>query len=186
MRQFITLFSVILCLFAFNAKHSYAQGYYSNQENSDSPPSKRWILGGGLGVQFGTVTVLQVNPKIGYALTNRLVVGTNLSYNYYRDTYYKETYETNIFGASLFGQYYVYGDIFAQAEYGVFTYDKLVQILPNKKENVVVPQFLLGGGYTQRLGGHTGVFISILFDVINNEDSPYANPQINVGFQFGL
>jgi hypothetical protein len=42
------------------------------------------IVGGGLGLSFGTITNISVMPKIGYRFTENFAAGIGLGYNYFR------------------------------------------------------------------------------------------------------
>ncbi|NNK01545.1 MAG: hypothetical protein HKP58_14145, partial [Desulfatitalea sp.] len=51
-----------------------------------------------------------------------------------------------------------------------------------------VPFLWLGGGFSQRLGQNTWAFVEVLFDVIQEEKSPYDDwePVISVGVGMGF
>jgi hypothetical protein len=46
--------------------------------------------------------------------------------------------------------------------------------------------FFVGGGYNQRIGGNTAMYIMILWNLNDTPNSPYVNPIIRVGFSAGL
>jgi hypothetical protein len=154
------------------------------------PESGKWLLGGGLGMQFGDVTLIEVSPTVAYRVTERFVPGISLTYQYYK---YKipnyEDYETNVYGSSLFMRYYLFQDFFAHAElmylnYERSEYDMNTGELLLKRVNYFAP--LIGGGYRQWFSPSAAVTISVLFNMNETLDSPYQNPIIRVGFQIGL
>jgi len=49
-----------------------------------------------------------------------------------------------------------------------------------------VPGLLLGGGYSQSIGGRSGLYIMLLYDVLESTHTPYSNPVIRLGFHVGL
>jgi hypothetical protein len=53
-----------------------------------------------------------------------------------------------------------------------------------KRKNIISP--LIGAGYIQRFGDTGGLFLMALFNLNETTDSPYSNPIIRVGFNFGL
>ena len=55
--------------------------------------SERIFFGGNFGLQFGTVTNIQIAPIVGFWLRPRIAVAVGPEYQYYKDPYYK----TNIY-----------------------------------------------------------------------------------------
>jgi hypothetical protein len=51
-----------------------------------------------------------------------------------------------------------------------------------------VPFLLLGGGFVQRVGPNAAVYVEVLFDVIQDENSPYEDwdPIISIGGGVGF
>ena len=143
-------------------------------------PQNRVILGGGLGLQFGTVTVIDVSPIIGYKVTERFIPGIGFSYQYYKDTRWIPDYETSIYGGSVFARYYLWQDLFAHAEYQILSYERY------DGERVDVPGLLVGGGYRQWIGRNFAATIVVLFNLNETIDTPYQNPVFRIGFQAGL
>ena len=50
------------------------------------------------------------------------------------------------------------------------------------------PFLLLGGGFVQRTGRRTSLFFEVLYDVLQDDDSPYANggPFVSIGVAVGF
>ena len=44
--------------------------------------NQRLVFGGGFGMQFGNVTLLDLSPSIGYRVSDQLTLGTGISYKY--------------------------------------------------------------------------------------------------------
>ncbi|HMC96769.1 MAG TPA: hypothetical protein VKG92_03905, partial [Flavobacteriales bacterium] len=68
-----------------------AQHTTTNTRKTDTRAfADRVWFGGGVGLNFGTVTAIQVEPMAGYFLDqqNKLSVGLGLSYWYYSDNRY--------------------------------------------------------------------------------------------------
>jgi hypothetical protein len=65
--------------------------------------SDKFFWGGGLGLQFGTVTSIQVEPMLGYKPIENFYTGLKLSYSYYEDRQFN--YYTHVYGGSLMAFY---------------------------------------------------------------------------------
>lgn len=146
----------------------------------------RVFYGGSLGFSFGSVTSVRVNPLIGYRLTPKLSAGITALYEYNGyDTYYgKQNY--NNYGGSVFGRFRFIPQIYAHAEFNYTNYQMSNAL--NEKYRVGVPFILLGGGFTQRIGGNAYAYGQILFDVLQDKNSPYDDwvPFYSVGVSVGF
>lgn len=144
-------------------------------------------IGGGLGLQFGDYTVINVSPQVGYRLSPYFTAGAGFSYTYYKDDYQlgRHTYDYNAsyFGMNLFGRFYPiqYLVLSVQPEASRMwrTYDTSNG---KEKETKFVPSVLLGGGV--RLGPVTAM---IKYDVIQDKNSPYSSKIFySVGYTFSF
>ena len=45
---------------------------------------------------------------------------------------------------------------------------------------------LLGGGFSQNIGPNTWAFVEVLFDVINDDNSPYESGDPFISFGIGV
>lgn len=146
---------------------------------TDSRPfSERIWFGGGVGLSFGTVTAIQVDPLIGYKIdpNGKLSVGLGGSYWYFRDNRYVPAYDFTAYGYRTFTRYRFIEQAFAHAEFlhmnveanrfGAFS-----EIRPR----IWVPHLLVGGGYVQPLGGRGSIYLQVLFDVLQDPNSIYFN-----------
>lgn len=156
-----------------------------DKKNEKEVPRSRIVLGGGLGLQFGNITLIDISPIVGYKVTERFLVGLGFTYQYYRhkyqDPFLDINYETNIYGGSVFARYYVWKDLFGQAEYQYLTYKPY--LMDNR---VDVNSYLVGGGYRQRLSRNFAATIILLFDLSESMYSIYQNPIFRIGFQAGI
>ncbi len=163
-------------------------------ESSAQPPlegEKFWdkvYFGGNFGLQFGDQTVVDVNPLIGYRVTEKLSVGITATYIYYkfRDPYYTSlSYSSNIYGGSIFARYFLLENIFAHVEGELLNLEVPNPILRrNVREDIF--GFYVGGGYRQPLGDRSSLNILLLYNLNDNANSPYQNPIIRIGFGFGI
>jgi len=170
-----------------------------DQSVKDLQFNQRLVFGGGFGMQFGNVTLLDLSPSIGYRVTDQLTLGTGISYKYNHIKDYTldlnsgkwYDYNSNVFGGSIWSRYYLLQNIFAHAEIEQlrinYKYTSFSSTTPtNIKSGVDVTSVLVGGGYRQPLGGHVFFNILILFNLNETEFSPYNNPIIRAGVSVGM
>lgn len=100
MKKFLIISFILLISLGSKAQ------YLENNPNW----KKRIFFGGDIGLNFGTNTVISVNPVIGYRLTNRLSVGSGINYLYYKTRYYYIS-EGSAIGYNAFIGYTIIKDI---------------------------------------------------------------------------
>lgn len=160
---------------------------YALKKKKKSPFDKsRIIVGGGLGggsLQGGYI--FSVTPSIGYMITDRFHAGLNVGYFYskqkvpYQDGSH-ELFKNRVISTSLYARYFPMDVVFIQAmpELNFATtkyeyYYALTNETTNQTLRNTIPAFLVGGGYAQRLGGNSYMMISVMYDLVQNPNSPY-------------
>lgn len=174
---------LILALFGlfFASGQSFAQReLYS--DSASIPFKDRLYFGGNLGLQFGTVTLVDVSPLVGVMITPRLSGGVGATFQYYDDSRFQGAEGTS-YGGRLFGRFNVLPNIFLHAEYESInweTYDLFVEDYRRTWSNAL----FLGGGYFAPFGSRGGANFTFLYNVLHdNQNSYYAEPYvIRVGF----
>jgi len=164
----------------------YAQMDVENKRPENDFKS-RWYFGGGFGLQFGYMTLIEVSPLVGYMVTPKLSIGLSPTYKYYKyNDYYGANLDlkTNVWGGSIFTRYFVFENVFAHVEYESLLYNEQVPGYPEIRNQY--NSFFVGGGYNQRIGGNSGMYILLLWNLNDTPDSPYINPIVRVGFSVGL
>lgn len=143
----------------------------------------KFYTGGNIGAQFGTVTFIEISPLVGYKITDRISAGIGGTYQYYEyhDTYYN--LKTNVYGGRIFGRYFFTDYLFAHAEYEYLNLEAF-DFYPRRR--VDVGSLMAGGGYVQRFGEHSGIVAMILYNFTESIYTPYQNPIIRIGVNFGL
>lgn len=139
---------------------------------------ERVYFGGGLGLQFGSYTLVNVAPDMGYKVTERYSVGVGIRYMYFSDNTLKPPYEIDIYGGSLFNRFIVTDFLFLHGEYEVL----------NGPWNYTGQRFNLnnvwvGGGLRQ---GSDRVFLNLVALWNLNDEGYLPNPQIRMGISVGL
>lgn len=169
---------------------------------------QKLIIGGGIGLAFGDYTNISVTPVIGYRITDNFSAGIGLGYQYVRINDFFEVerpnaigvydyydLKANIFSASVWARYLVWRNLFAHVEFEQnFLSYKYPGFDPAGSGSIVetadryqAPSLLLGGGYRQPIGDRASVNFMLLYDVLQDEYSPYGNqPFVKIQFLAGF
>jgi hypothetical protein len=141
-----------------------------------------WYFGGSVGLGFyGDVTSVSVAPMFGYKLSPKASLGGRIGYEYYKDRGYDPDLTSDNFGGGVFTRYRLIPQAYLHAEFEYWSYD----FGPGR---YWVPYLLLGGGYSQPLSKNSQLMVEVLFDVLQDPQSPYDawEPQVNVGIGVGF
>lgn len=161
---------------------------YGQQDKSDKNKNNiegsRFQLGGELALSFGTITYVNISPRIGYRFTEKLTLGTGFIYNYLKDNRF-EDFDFSTYGGLLYANYVIIPEVMLVGEFQNLSTEGLSP-LSDMKIRTPVSVMFLGAAYRTQLGGSSFGYISLLYDVIDDINSPYSNPYFGVGLQFGL
>lgn len=185
MYHFKLFLSLIFLLITLSLSAQYTQ-IDEEKPKAKSSFKDNLVLGGNLGLSFGSVTNVLINPQIGYKFTDNFMLGTGGTYQYFRinDRVFGN-FESEVIGVSFYGRHKIYEKFFAHAEFENLWLDYLNPFdFSVSRESV--PIFLVGGGYIESLGGSTSFVVSVLFDAIGDERSPYINPIFRGGVILGF
>ncbi len=174
-----TLMAFVLC-FALSAAH--AQDSTSTRPRDPRPLKDRFWFGGGLGLNFGTATAIQIDPLVGYFIDqkNKLSVGAGLSYWYIRDNRFVPAVEQNGYGYRLFTRYRPVQQFYGHVEFYHLNRE-LYSYVDRDVKRLWVPHLLLGAGYVQPLAGRSSIYLQVLFDVLQDPNSVYGGQPILSG-----
>lgn len=178
----------VLIIFTSIFYSASAQLPLKEREENDTGErfADRLFFGGGLGLQFGTATYIEIAPIVGYKLTERLSAGIGLKYIYYKFKYNStQSYSTNIYGGGPFVRFNVIEGLFLHAEYEILNLE-VPDINYRKYIRKYITSVFLGGGYRQMIGNNSSLDLLVLYNVNASMYTPYPNPVIRVGFNFGL
>ena len=144
-------------------------------------PSKIYY-GGTVGMSFGDYTRFSIVPFVGYKLrpkvhvagksvTSTSTVTITMSHNY---------------GGSLFSRLLVSPRLYAHGEFAYFSYKYSSNGI--ETDRFWVPFLYLGGGLVQPMGRNASAYVEVLFDVLQDDQSPYEDwePFISVGVGVGF
>jgi len=155
-------------------------------QKQKQPMGRRIYFGGNAFFSVGSYTRIGVEPLVGFKLTPKLSAGIKISYEYVKDKRFDDTYETSNYGGSLFARYRIIPPLYFHADYTMINYD--LYNSAGESSRTWVPFLFIGGGYSQRMGSHAWLNFQVLFDVLQNENSPYRpwEPFFSVGVGVGF
>ena len=160
-------------------EEDYASSSAKKEETQPKQPFRdRLVFGGNFGGAFGATTFFQVNPMIGYRTNDWWVNGIGLNYFYVSQG---GTSQSN-YGASVWSRAYVVKTIIAHTEFEMLRREASDRY--GNMASVNVPVWLVGAGYNS--GGRIGFSAMIMYDLIQDPNSPYSNPIFRVGGLFGF
>jgi hypothetical protein len=144
----------------------------------------RLYYGGSVIVSFGDVTRIGIYPMIAYKLTPKLSAGVEAGYEWLKYDNFDET--ANNYGGSVFGRYRIVPQLYAHAEYQMVNYEIFTS--PTTSEREWIPFLLVGGGFAKLIGSNTWAYVEVLFDVLQDDHSPYDSnePFVSAGVGVGF
>jgi len=165
-------------------------------EKEKLPFKERLVFGGDLGLSFGTITYIKLAPEVGYRVTDRLTPGLGPIYIY--ESYKHYGLKTSTYGGKVvlsftvlrgsdFGGRFNLGNVMLHGENEVINVEPVYYSYTGQwlfGDRLWIDNLLLGGGLSQSLGGRAAVTIFLLWDVTQNQYSPYSNPILKFGFYF--
>jgi hypothetical protein len=177
----VVLFVFLICFSSFISKSQY----FENPQKKSSFTDKLFF-GGGLGLQFGQVTQIEITPIVGYRVTNRFHVGVSGTYSFYKDQTYTNAIQYSTYGGSTFLRFFIIEGLFAHTEaeflnVEVFDFTSQTTYTTHREW---IQNYLVGGGYFQKIGEKSGMFFEILWNLNETELTPYSNPVMRIGFSF--
>jgi len=163
---------------------------YRPSPESGTKPAKKtsgfsWdkvYMGGSLGLQFGSVTMVDISPTLGYRINENLSAGLGLTYVYYEVS--SLNYSTNVYGGGPFARYVFAKNLFAHVEYQILNAEYYSFYPPERQD---VHYFWVGGGFRRELGRNAYLVLMGLYDINESDLSIYpTNPIIRAGVVVGL
>jgi hypothetical protein len=153
----------------------------------EAPPLKERIFyGGSFGLQFGTLTDIQIAPVIGLWVLPRVAIAAGPDYRFYK--YY--TQKTQIYGVKTYAELTVLRNINSVIPIGTNTdiifhfEDELLSLesayfkdLPYKSDRFYLNTVLVGGGLSQQLGKRSFFNFLILWALDDSGYGVYNNPE---------
>jgi hypothetical protein len=184
-----------LLLLTLLAMSVFAAGQeFSPPEAKDRPPAReRLFFGGSFGLQFGTITNIEVSPVVGFWVLPRIAVAAGPSFQWYKNPYES----TIIYGGRTFTDLYLIQDlnniipvglnmgIYAHVEYEGLSIEKaILSGIQGDEGRLFYDALLVGPGISQMTGRRSSMNISVLWCLTNELYDFYSNPVIRFEFYF--
>ena len=179
---------ICICLgIAFSAMTLHAQDA-EGEDKEKGFKKENLFTGGSITLSFfNGQTLLGANPVFGYKLTDWADAGLafNFIYNGARDyQVFNDKIRQTVLGPGAFVRLYPVKFLFAQAQFERnFSTLKYVPPggSPTEKNKANANSLLVGGGIAQgrQKGSNSFYYISVLFDVLKDVNSPYVNVTYN-------
>ncbi len=153
-------------------------------------------VGGGLGLQFGAYTVLDVSPMVAYEVGKVFMGGIGFTYLYNRVRLSNGAstfiFETNTYGGRAFLRLIPVRNVFSNGDaffiHGEYELLNLEDFSSSSiiKKRVNIPGYIAGLGYQQAIGRRAFTTLSVLWNFNSDDRYPFANPIFRFGFLIGL
>ncbi len=190
MKSHLTIICLFVLLFFLETKFVFSQEFVQAGDDVTSRSdggfnSDNLIFGGGLGFQFGTSTIINVAPQVGYRFTEKLSFGIGVTYLHYSSSL-PAAFSTSIYGGNIFGSYLVFENVFVRAEYELLSLESKFfnPLIYPDQERFNVSSMLVGGGYRFQLGERSYLNLLVMWNLNESQYSPYTNPVIRMNFEF--
>lgn len=177
-------------------------GYHKKTNKQSGYDPDRLIIGGGVIASLGGgFANFGVNAIVGYRFTDRLSAGVGLGYQYFQQpdldfsTYYTTYYDKeNIIYPNLWARFTVWRGLYITGTYehdfiqlNQPYFDVFTNTQTTVNSNVSADCLLFGVGYKQRIAGRVSFFIEVLYDVLQEQYSPYYQQLVpRAGIAAGL
>ncbi|MBS1600341.1 MAG: hypothetical protein JST75_19085 [Bacteroidetes bacterium] len=190
MKKIILLFTLSVILFNVVSAQ--------NDSGKKGFDKSKLFIGGNFGLGFSSYsTAINISPQLGYRFSQLFAAGVGVNYAYYNYKYYyyasNNISQRNIYsyaGLNIFGRIYPIPQFFIHAQPEVnYIWGKQKYYNPDAQYNIsgqFVPSFLVGGGAAIP-AGRGALTISVLYDVLQNNLSPYYRQAVyGLGFNVGF
>ena len=182
---FVLLLTGLLISSVYAEENTLTKSTTSSSQTIQPPAAEsKWYYGGTLGFNFwNDYFYLNVQPMVGYKVSPKFSVGGKIGYSYIN--YNDIDLDTHNYGASIFSRYRLIPQIYLHGEFVYWSYET-ISGLNFETERSWVPFLLLGGGYVQNIGPNTSLYVEVLVDVLQDENSPYEDWDPFVSFGVGV
>jgi hypothetical protein len=186
---------LLLCLF-------FATTVIKAQQRDEDAPKQgfqkeKLFFGGNFGLTFGDYTLINLSPQLGYRFTDFFAAGLGINGQYVsikernsnEDVITKSS--RGVVGLNIFGRVYPIKNIMLQVQPEAnYVFGKIKYYLyPTQTTNegaAIAPSLLLGGGAVIP-SGRGAMIISVFYDVLQDDMSPYGKrPVYNFGYNIGF
>ena len=139
------------------------------------------VLDGNIGVQIGTVTVIDISPVLAYRFTPKFIAGPGAVFRYYQVGSSSATF----YGWKFMSRYYPLQQLFVHAEFEQLFIPDLTNQSNVVNRRRAISSLPVGVGYVQS-AGPTSIYAMILYNLLDGPNSPYTNPIVRIGVTTGF
>jgi hypothetical protein len=193
--------AIVLLLIPIYFHANAQQDTEIRQEKKTGFQKEKLFTGGSANLGFSSgSTMLGITPQLGYSLTRWLDAGITFNLNYLsqKEYYSGDKLRQTTYGPGAFVRLFPVNFLFATAQY---EYNSIhLKYIPNaagspsQTSRLSANSLLVGAGYAggRQAGGNTYYYLSILWDVSGDFNSPYKDqygrlsPVIRAGYNIGL
>jgi hypothetical protein len=191
---------LLIVLISLTSLPASGQNKDNEKDNEKDKKERRFFFGGSLWAQIsGRVTQVQVSPIAGYHITPRMDMGLGGKYMFHHSlSQYYKNYSSHIYGGSVFHRYKLVqdlnkvlpfdfrGKIISHLEYeGLSMPSELNLLTATSSNRFWINHYWVGGGLQQKIGKRAALSILVLYNLNEDETSPYTNnPSLRIGFTF--
>jgi len=192
MKSILNGLLLILCLSFFSSSSAQWQEDEFDRRGKFYLVPEFWL-------SFGSSTYIEVAPLLGYHVTDRLSVGLGPHYIYQSQNanyMYPQSWSTHIYGGKAFSRFSIirhaeeflpinlFNELFVHLEYETISLEYAYYGTANDPDEgrFLFNSFLVGGGFTQRIGLNNAVTFMVLWNLNESYSSPYSNPLFRIGF----
>lgn len=195
MRQlkYSAIFTILIVIFVLPGTKSGILHAQEPARESAPPVRERIFYGGNFGLQFGTISDIEIAPVVGYWVLPRVALAVGPDYRFYK--YFKE--KTHIYGGKAYAELTLLRNINSVIPIGANTdiilhgEDQLLslesgffKLTPYDTRRFYLNSVLVGGGLSQWLGKRSSLNILFLYAFTNEEYQLYSKPEIRISFVF--
>jgi hypothetical protein len=187
MKKLLAIISLLVLSHSLLAQNDSDSSYQEKEKKFDP---NRLVFGGIIGASFGNFTFVQVAPQVGYMFNQYLTAGGGINFIFSSQKFANgDKYEYGFAGLNVFARAFPVRFLVVSAQpeinYSWGKYRFAGGAPDQKMDGMFVPSLLLGGGLVIPTGGRGGMMLTMQYDVIQNERSPYGSSAfVNVGFTF--
>ncbi len=202
MKTGLLICAIIVCAIASSAQETQVNSapvssvqvpdstttYSSDVQSADQSTgfdASRLYYGGYVNMSFGSITSIGFAPLVGYKVTPKWSVGSQLTYEYYKDKRYDRDFSSSNYGWSIFNRYRFVPRLYGHVEFELMNYEFYNL---SGSDRTWVPFLYVGGGLSQPVSSNVWFNAQLLFDVLQNKNSPYKSwePFYSIGFGIGF
>ena len=156
-----------------------------SQKKDAMPFIKKFYFGGTFGATFGKYSSITLAPTIGYAVKPSLYAGVKFYYTYSKQTISyltrSEDYVYHTYGVGTFLRWYAFRDLYLHVAPEMINYQNNFYDASGSpvESSQWVPFVWAGAGYRKMVGKRSWLSAHVLFDLLQDENSPHKQWEPN-------